>query len=102
MPDRSSVLVVAGEASGDRLAASVAGVLRRQGKRPFGVGGAACAAAGVELVADLAELTAMGTVEVAARLPWVVDSLVRLRAIISERAPSSALLVDFTEYNLLL
>jgi lipid-A-disaccharide synthase len=94
------VLVVAGEASGDRLAACVTRALRNRGTRTFGIGGPASAAAGMELVCDLSALTAMGTVEVAARAPALLDSRLLLAGALSEERPRAALLIDFTEYNL--
>ena len=59
------LLVVAGEASGDRAAAAV--LARLGGARAFGMGGAALAEAGLELVCDLRATTALGVGEVAAR-----------------------------------
>jgi lipid-A-disaccharide synthase len=94
-----SVLVVAGEASGDRLAARIARSLRNGGVRCFGMGGAASLAAGVELVADLRRSAAMGLTEVVARLPAVATAFARL-AIAAHRAPPrAAVLVDYTEFN---
>jgi lipid-A-disaccharide synthase len=94
------VLLVAGEASGDRIAASIARRLRRDGVRCFGMGGAASCAAGVELVADLRRSAAMGLTEVAARLPAVVRAFVRLVAAARDKRPRAAVLIDYTEFNL--
>jgi lipid-A-disaccharide synthase len=93
----SELLVVAGEASGDRAAAPVIAKLR--GVRVFGMGGGALQREGAELVADLRDLTAMGISEVARRACGVALSYAKLRAAIVRRKPVAALLVNYTEFN---
>lgn len=93
----SDLLVVAGEASGDRAAAPVIAKLR--GVRVFGMGGGALQREGAELVADLRDLTAMGVSEVARRAYGVALSYAKLRAAIARRKPAAALLVNYTEFN---
>ncbi|HMI88563.1 MAG TPA: lipid-A-disaccharide synthase [Polyangiaceae bacterium] len=95
-----SVLIVAGEASGDRIAARIARSLQRDGAHCVGMGGPACDAAGVELVADLRETAAMGLTEVVARLPAVARAFARVVALARDVRPAAALLVDYTEFNL--
>ena len=66
----SELLVVAGEASGDRAAAQVVSELSGLGLanvRVFGMGGSSLEAQGVELVSDLRASTALGVTDVAAR-----------------------------------
>lgn len=96
----SGLLVVAGEASGDRAASEV--VARLPGARPFGLGGAALAGCGVELLGDLRATTALGFGEALAR-SWSV--LRTWRAVVracEKRRPSAALLVNYSEFNTLL
>lgn len=95
----SELLVVAGEASGDRAGAAVVAHLRAAGVRAFGMGGGALEREGVELVADLRELTALGVGEVARRACSVGVAYARLRAAIRRRRPAAALLVNYTEFN---
>jgi lipid-A-disaccharide synthase len=92
------LLVVAGEASGDRAGAAVVANLPR-GVRAFGMGGAALAAEGVELVADLRDTTALGVAEVARRAMGVARAYALLRAATVLRKPVAALLVNYTEFN---
>jgi lipid-A-disaccharide synthase len=96
-----SLLVVAGEASGDRAGAAVVAELRREhgGLDVFGMGGGALAREGVELVSDLRETTAMGIAEVARRAAGVALAYARIRAAVSRRRPDAALLVNYTEFN---
>lgn len=91
------LLVVAGEASGDRAAAGV--VRGLGGVATFGIGGEALASADVELVADLRDFTAMGTLAVALRARRLLRAFSRIVAAAKERRPRAALLVDFTEFN---
>lgn len=96
------LLVVAGEASGDRAGAAVVRSLSRLGRgsvRVYGMGGGALANAGVELVADLRDATALGALEVARRAVGVASAYARVRAAIARRRPDAALLVNYTEFN---
>jgi lipid-A-disaccharide synthase len=109
----TSLLVVAGEASGDRAAAAVVARLRTMRERAaeasgdaraarlrvFGLGGGALAREGVELLADLRDLTAMGFGDVARRAAHVALAYAKIRARITRDAPRAALLVDYTEFN---
>ncbi len=92
------LLVVAGEASGDRAGAAVVSHLPR-GVRAFGMGGGALAAEGVELVADLRDTTALGVAEVARRAFGVARAYATIRAATALRKPAAALLVNYTEFN---
>src|SRR5262245_32694836 len=93
------VMVVSGETSGDRLAASIARALAAMGLRTFGLGGALSARAGVELIDGIEDVTAMGTLSVAARIPRILAVYFRLLRAAATRQPAAAVLVDFTEFN---
>jgi lipid-A-disaccharide synthase len=93
-----ALLVVAGEASGDRAAAGVVRALG-PGTRAFGMGGGALASAGVELVCDLRASTALGLGEVAARAVAIRRAFGRVLVEAKRRRPRAALLVNYTEFN---
>jgi lipid-A-disaccharide synthase len=95
-----SLLVVAGEASGDRAAAGAISWLG--GVHVFGLGGPALARVGVDLLADLRCSTALGFGEVAARTRHLVNAWRVVTRAARLRRPSAALLVDYTEFNTLL
>ncbi|MEO8797169.1 MAG: lipid-A-disaccharide synthase, partial [Polyangiaceae bacterium] len=96
----SELLVVAGEASGDRAAAHVvARLLETQKVDVFGLGGGALQGQGAELVADLRELTALGVGEVASKLGPIALAHARLVKLADKRKPRAALLVNYTEFN---
>ncbi len=99
----SELLVVAGEASGDRAAASAIAALRAMtGGRPlhpFGLAGAACEAQGMELVADLRDSTALGVGDVAARAYGIARAFACVARTARRRGTRAALLVNYTEFN---
>ena len=93
------VLVVAGEASGDRIAALVAAALAERGIGCEGIAGPGARAAGIRALADGAPLAAMGLADVAAALPRIAASVVGLLSRARRDPPRAALLVNFTELN---
>lgn len=93
----TELLVVSGEASGDRAAAAVVDQLGRP--RAFGLGGAASAAAGVELVGDMRDWTALGVGEAASLGGRVWRAWRAVSRAVRERRPRAALLVNYTEFN---
>ncbi|MBE2253281.1 MAG: lipid-A-disaccharide synthase [Myxococcus sp.] len=97
-----SVLVVAGEASGDGHGADVVRALKT--RRPeltfFGMGGPRLAAEGVELVHGAHEISVMGIAEVIPKIPRILKVLGDLERAAKERRPSVALLIDVPDFNL--
>jgi len=94
-----TIAIIAGEPSGDRIAALAARSLAARGHGLHGLGGPACRAAGVEIIADTVRLGAMGFGDAALRLPAITFAAARLLARASRRPPAAALLVNFTELN---
>ena len=96
-----TILLLAGEASGDLHAARVASVLRRRlpGARLIGMGGPRMKTEGVELIAELDELAVMGFVEVLSHLPFFRGLERRIRSLVD--APADlVILVDYPGFNL--
>ncbi len=101
-----NVLIVTGEASGERYAAQVVATYQQafpdQVPAFYGSGGDAMRDAGVELISDIAELAAIGPLEA---LKLGGNYLRLLRNILGEvrrRQTKVALLVDFPDFNLFL
>jgi lipid-A-disaccharide synthase len=94
------LLVVAGEASGDRAGAAVVARLReRIDVRVLGMGGAALEAAGGSLLADLRESTAMGLGAVAGRAGSILLGAARILAAARTERVKAALLVNYSDFN---
>ncbi len=98
------LMIVAGEASGDKHGAKLVSALRAQ--RPdlelefFGSGDDEMRAAGVETIVDSRDLAIMGALEVARALPKFLSVFRRLREAARERKPDLVILIDWPEFNL--
>ena len=96
------LMLVAGEASGDKHAAHLAAALKAIHPQTqfFGAGGDEMRAVGVETLVDVRELAIMGALEVAAALPKFLRVFRQLRAAANTRKPAAVILVDWPEFNL--
>lgn len=90
------ILAVAGEPSGDALAASVLDALPCPA---VGVGGGHMQRAGCELLADCAALSGNGIAGALGRVPAAARVFLRIRRQVELARPQAALLVDATEFN---
>jgi lipid-A-disaccharide synthase len=99
---RRSVLILTGEPSGDRAAAPVAAALARRHPdlHVRAVGGPELRAAGADVVQDIAELGAMGLVEVIRQIPRLHRLESRLRDLIDRERPAALVPVDYPGFNL--
>ena len=99
-----SLMIVAGEASGDKHGAKLVAALRalRPGMRFefFGAGGDEMRQAGVETLVDAREVAIMGALEVARALPKFLRVFRRLGEAANERRPRLVVLIDWPEFNL--
>jgi lipid-A-disaccharide synthase len=104
-PSNSSltILIVAGEASGDAHGARLVAALRKQlpGAEFLCIGGEAMASQGVKLLAHSEDLAVVGLTEVAGRLPAVVRALREIVRVLKRRRPALAILIDFPDFNFL-
>lgn len=98
----ASVYMVAGEASGDLLAASFAAALLR--KNPLiqlaGVGGGKMAAAGVAIEEDMHALSIVGFTEVIGGAWSIYQLSRRIRLRLLQDRPDVLVLIDAPEFNL--
>jgi lipid-A-disaccharide synthase len=96
------VLFVAGEASGDMHAGSVAARLRdiRPDLSTAGVGGAHMRASGVEITRDHTELAVMGFVEIIKHIPKHAALLRQLRARLATGNVAVVVLIDYPGFNM--
>ena len=99
---QQSVLVVAGEASGDTHAAALTAELRRflPDAHFFGIGGDRLAEEGQEQLYHISEMQVTGFVEVAGRYRFLRKALNRIVAETRKRRPVLILLVDYPGFNL--
>lgn len=98
----ATLLVSAGEASGDLYAASlVEALLRRDpGLRFFGCAGPRMRRAGVETVVDSSSLAVAGLLEVVTHIPRIYGEYRKLLRAARERRPGAAILTDSPDFHL--
>jgi lipid-A-disaccharide synthase len=98
----SNILLVAGETSGDILAAHLLQGLRRQGcdLPVWGVGGPKLSALGMDCVESIDALAVRGYTEVLGALPRLWHLRRRLMAQAAQRRPSLCITVDAPDFNL--
>src|ERR1700720_188556 len=96
-----SLLLSAGEASGDMYAARLAAALKRRADvEIFGMGGPQMRAAGVDIVTDYSEVSVVGITEILSHLPSLVRAMRRLVSEAERRKPAFAILTDFPGFHL--
>ena len=97
-----SVLVIAGEVSGDTLASGLVRAVQARGEevRFFGIGGEGLRAAGVEIIHDAREMAVLGLAEVIRRYGFFRRVFNEMLALARERKPDAVLLVDYPGFNL--
>lgn len=96
-----SLLLSAGEASGDMYAARLATALKqRVNVEIFGMGGPQMRAAGVEIVTDYSEVSVVGITEILSHLPSLIRAMRHLVSEAERRNPAFAILTDFPGFHL--
>lgn len=97
-----SILIVAGEKSGENYGAAVVRAFQAEnpGAKFFGVGGTNMAAAGVDILVPMEDLAVMGLAEVLGDIPRIKNILRRLAAEARSRRPAAAVLIDSPDFNL--
>jgi len=101
-------MVIAGEASGDRIAeraiAAAHKLLQEQGStlEAFGIGGDHCAKQGVKLYHHAKEMSVVGFVEVAKRFSFFKKVLKEMESLLKDPAtrPDTLLLIDYPGFNI--
>ena len=100
--DATKIMIVAGEASGDRHAAKLVEAIRalRPETEFFGSAGPLMRAAGVVPTVEADGLSIVGLAEIGRALPMFVKTMRTLRRAAEEQQPAVAVLVDFPDFNL--
>ena len=99
---RRTVLISAGEASGDLYASLLARELRRlwPDAEFFGCTGPRMRQAGVTTVVDSASLAVVGLLEVVGHIPRIYGEYRKLLAAVQQRQPDLAILTDSPDFHL--
>lgn len=97
-----SLLIIAGEKSGENYGAEVVRRFRaiHPGIRFFGIGGTKMAAEGVDILVPMDALAVVGLFEVVSHLPRIRRIFNRIRREVETRRPAAAVLIDSPDFNL--
>lgn len=99
---RPDLFILAGEASGDRLGASLLRALRPHADvHAWGVGGDEMLAAGLEPLFHSEKIAVMGFADVMARLPILLWRVERVVQAILRQKPDTVLLIDAQVFSML-
>lgn len=95
-------MIVAGEASGDLHGGNLVRAMRQVDPDLsfYGMGGKRMQAAGVELLADAADMAVVGITEVFFKLGMILRVMRRLRVSLLEKKPDLVILIDYPDFNL--
>ncbi len=99
--DIKTVVIVAGEASGDAHAARLVNELKKLDNNISfrGMGGDNLRAAGVDVFIDMAEIAVVGFIEVLMKYRLIKAELNKLQQNIADQPPDLLILVDYQEFN---
>ena len=101
-PAQKTILIVAGEASGDLHGAGlVKAMQQRDPSLSFvGIGGVEMKRAGIELISDIDKLAVMGVSEIFSTLKDIIVVFRLLKTALRQHNPALLILIDFAEFNL--
>ncbi len=96
------VVIVVGEASGDRHAAHLVAAMKKRDPTLFfcGIGGRAMRDAGVRVLMEAGKVSAVGVTESFAKLPVILRGMRLVRRLLRDLKPDLLILVDFPDFNL--
>ncbi|MCX5824869.1 MAG: lipid-A-disaccharide synthase [Deltaproteobacteria bacterium] len=96
------VMIVAGEASGDLHGGNLVRAMHQIDPDLFfyGVGGKKMQTAGVELLADAADMAVVGLTEVVFKLGMILQVMHRLKSSLAKTPPDLVILIDYPDFNL--
>ncbi|MBN1475010.1 MAG: lipid-A-disaccharide synthase [Syntrophaceae bacterium] len=97
-----NILIVAGEASGDMYGADLVKEMLKiyPDLRFYGIGGTKLKEAGVELIADAAQISVVGLTEVFSKLSNFFKVIKKLKNRLDALKPALVILIDFPDFNL--
>jgi len=99
---KKSILIIAGEASGDNVGGLLAAELQllRPGYDLFGLGGDRMDVSGVDILFHINQLSFLGFWEVVKHIPFIRQVEKEILKHVEDRKPSLAILIDYPGFNL--
>ncbi len=104
MTQNSRIMIIAGEASGDKYGAWLTAEIRRRlpSAEFFGMGGDLMRGEGVETLVDADDMAVFGLVEILAHAGTIRRAYLLLKKQFKIRRPELLILIDYQEFNQLL
>lgn len=102
MKEAPSIMIIAGEVSGDMHAARLVQAIKKRlpDTRFFGIGGPEMRAAGVGTSYDIADMAVMGVTEVIKRYGFFKHVFAEMVTVARKLRPDAVILVDYPGFNL--
>lgn len=102
MTEAKTIMIVAGEASGDMHGASLVREMLKVNPSLnfYGIGGCRLKEAGVKLLADASEMAVVGLTEVISKLGSVLKIMSRMKKTLDTCRPDLVILIDYPDFNL--
>ncbi|MGE0085743.1 MAG: lipid-A-disaccharide synthase [Desulfococcaceae bacterium] len=99
---QKSVMIIAGEASGDLHGARLVKAMRKKNPQLsfFGIGGPLLRDAGVETFVDASELAVLGITEAFSRIRRILRAMSEAKNMLKKRRPDLLILIDLPDFNL--
>ena len=99
---RRSILIVAGEKSGEAYGAGLVREFKtiEPSATFFGIGGKRMASEGVDILFPMDDLAVVGIVEIVSQIPRIRKIFRRIQEEVKVRAPEAAVLIDSPDFNL--
>jgi lipid-A-disaccharide synthase len=97
-----TVVIIAGEASGDLHGAHVIQALRKRHPDIYicGAGGNAMRSVGAKILIDVHQLSVMGFTAILTKAPAILKAASRLKKLLASVKPDLLVLIDFPDFNL--
>lgn len=97
----TTILITAGEASGDRLGGALMAALKRKRKdlRFIGVGGPAMEAEGLSPLFPMSDLSVMGLLEVIPAIPRILSRVSQLARLAETELPALVITIDSQDFS---
>ncbi|MDM8514741.1 lipid-A-disaccharide synthase [Desulfobacterales bacterium HSG16] len=100
--DVKSVMIIAGEASGDMHGAKLVRAMWNKRKKMvfFGIGGQALKNTGVNVLMDSSLISVVGITEIVPKIPHILNGMALARELLKKIRPDLLILIDFPDFNL--
>jgi len=97
-----SIVVIAGETSGDFHGAHLVQAMKKRDARLFfcGIGAERLKAEGVRILMESRDLSVVGVTEVLSKMPKVLSAISAIRRVLDGLRPDLVILIDFPDFNL--